>query len=370
MKAVAVFSDKKEIKIIEHPEPNIGTGSQVKLKMLEVGACGTDKEICHFDYGTPPEGSPYLILGHESLGEVVEVGPNVTQFKVGDLAVLVVRRPCQGGDCLPCQMHRQDFCLTGNFKERGIKEAHGFMAEFVVEEEKYLVPVPQNLRPVAVLTEPLTIAEKALKQALTIQERLPHPNKNGKDIAKNALVLGGGPVGLLGAMLFVTHGYKTFVYSEEPSDHLKATLVQKMGATYLSAKNDSIEQVALKIGNIDLVYEATGVPSISFALLKVLGINGIFIFTGVPGSHPPVPIDISLYMRNFVLKNQVVIGTVNAGYENYSDAVRDLGVFIKRWPDVVPALITGRFPLKEESLQSVLLGQVAGIKNVITLTDT
>src|SRR5271169_3473488 len=110
MKAIAVFPGTREIKLIDHPEPAIESPTQVKLRILEVGVCGTDKEICQFDYGTPPPGSEYLVLGHESLGEVVEVGAQVSGFKPGDLVVTMVRRPCDHPDCMACRAGRADFC--------------------------------------------------------------------------------------------------------------------------------------------------------------------------------------------------------------------------------------------------------------------
>ena len=173
MKAIAVTPRIKEVKIINQAEPNIVSPTDVKLRMLEAGVCGTDKEICAFEYGTPPSGSEQLVIGHESLGEVVEVGPNVTRVKVGDLVVPMVRRPCPHDYCVACRSDHQDFCFTGDFQERGIKERHGFMAQFVVDDEKYMNPVPKEMRDVAVLVEPLTIAEKGLTQVWQVQQRLP-----------------------------------------------------------------------------------------------------------------------------------------------------------------------------------------------------
>src|SRR5258706_1803814 len=114
MKAIAVVPSQREVKLIAHPEPQITRPSHVKLRMLEVGVCGTDREICAFQYGTPPSGSGHLVIGHESLGEVVEIGPEVSRVKVGDLVVTMVRRPCDHDDCLACRSDRQDFCYTGD----------------------------------------------------------------------------------------------------------------------------------------------------------------------------------------------------------------------------------------------------------------
>src|SRR5258706_1711527 len=121
MKAIAVFPASREVKLIEHAEPVITQPDQVKLRMLDIGICGTDKEICTFLYGTPPVGSEYLVIGHEALGEVVEVGAAVTQLSISDLVVPTVRRPCPHARCRSCRAGHQDFCETSDFTERGIK---------------------------------------------------------------------------------------------------------------------------------------------------------------------------------------------------------------------------------------------------------
>lgn len=369
MKAIAVTPSKRSVGIIDQPEPKISSPTDVKLRMLEAGVCGTDKEICAFEYGTPPAGSEHLVIGHESLGEVAEVGPKVTRVKVGDLVVPMVRRPCPHDYCIACRSSRQDFCFTGDFTERGIKEQHGFMAQFVVDDEKYMNPVPQELRAVAVLVEPLTIAEKGLAQVWQVQQRLPWgcPVAPGKAPAHchRAVVLGAGPVGLLGAMALVNSDFDTYVYSRETTPNPKSTLLESIGAKYISSESVAIEELPKIIGNIDLVYEATGASSLSFAMMKALGTNGIFIFTGVPGRKGPIELDADLMMRNLVLKNQVVFGTVNAGRESFESSIRDVGTFYKRWPHAVGSLISGRFPMEE--YRDLLLGRSGGIKNVIKL---
>src|SRR2546427_542707 len=218
MRAIAVIPKAKQVSLIDQPEPNISSPSDVKLRMIEAGVCGTDKEICAFEYGTPPADTEYLVIGHESLGEVVEVGPEVSRVKVGDLVVPMVRRPCPHSHCMACTNGRQDFCFTGDFTERGIKQQHGFMAQYVVDEEKYMNPVPNELRDVAVLVEPLTIAEKALIQVWDVQQRLPWTPAAGRGKGHRAVVLGAGPVGLLGAMALQIRGFTTYVYSLEPQE--------------------------------------------------------------------------------------------------------------------------------------------------------
>ena len=369
MRAIAVMPSSKQVNIIDQPEPNISRPTEVKLRMIEAGVCGTDREICLFEYGTPPSGSEHLIIGHESLGEVVEVGAGVTRVRAGELVVPMVRRPCPHRQCTACANGRQDFCFTGDFTERGIKQRHGFMAQYVVDDEIYMNPVPHELRDVAVLVEPLTIAEKALIQVWGVQQRLPWScaETPGKAQAHchRAVVLGAGPVGLLGAMALVNSGFDTYVYAREPVPNPKADVLQMIGAKYISAETHALADLTREVGNVDLVYEATGASRLAFDMIQQLGTNGIFIFTGVPGRKAPVEIDTDLMMRNLVLKNQVVFGTVNAGREAFEASIRDVGIFAERWPQAVKSLITGRFSIDEH--RELLLGRAAGIKNVIRL---
>jgi threonine dehydrogenase-like Zn-dependent dehydrogenase len=369
MKAIAVTPETKQLGLINFAEPSLLSPTDVKLRMIEAGVCGTDKEICAFEYGTPPVGSAQLIIGHESLGEVVEVGTRVTRVKVGDLVVPMVRRQCPHDNCPACRSGRQDFCFTGDFTERGIKGRHGFMAQFVVDDEQYMNPVPRNLRDVAVLVEPLTIAEKALIQVWDVQQRLPWScaASAGKAQAHchRAIVLGAGPVGLLGAMALVKNGFDTYVYAREPAPNAKADVLAMIGAKYFSAETHSLEVLTQTVGNVDLVYEATGASRLAFDMIQHLGTNGIFVFTGVPGRKGPVEVDTDLMMRNLVLKNQVVFGTVNAGRDAFEASIRDLGSFLDSWPEAVHGVITGRFPM--EAHRDLLLGKSGGIKNVIQL---
>ncbi len=372
MKAVAVFPRTKEVKVIEHEAPRMTEPDQVKLRILDIGLCGTDKEICAFEYGTPPAGSDYLVIGHESLGEVIEVGPAVSRVKVGDLVVTTVRRPCPHPECRPCRAGYPDFCITGDYTERGIKEEHGFMTEYVVDHERYMHVVPPELRDVAVLTEPLTIAEKARDQILQIVRRLPWlipliPEGRPQDTQRlplTAVVLGAGPVGLLGAMTLIAAGCDIFVYALAPAPNPNANIVEAIGGKYRSQGKVPVEEQKALFGHIHLIYEATGVSRLAFEEWKLLGPNSIFIFTGVPSLKGPIEVDTDLLMRNIVLKNQIIFGTVNAGAENFDEAIRDIGVFHQRWPEALGALITSRSA--PEEAPGVLLGNIGGIKNVIT----
>lgn len=365
MKAVGILPTRREVRLLDHESPRISSPDEVLVRILEVGVCGTDKEICRFEYGAPPAGSEYFVLGHESLGEVLETGKDVQGLAPGDLVVTMVRRPCPHPECSSCRHGRQDFCFTGDFAERGIKLAHGFMTERIVDRARYMHRVPRHLRSVGVLVEPMTIAEKALIQAWDVQRRLAWMGPEEECPARRAVVLGAGPVGLLGAMALRIRGIATVVYSLEAADSPPAAVARSIGASYLSAREVAVDQLAAKVGNIDLVYEATGASPVAFQLLAELGTNGVFILTGVPGRHRSIEIDADRILRSLVLKNQVVLGTVNAGPEAFRQAIGDLGACYDRWPGALASLITRRYPI--EAYSEVLLGKPGGIKNVFSI---
>lgn len=369
MKAIAVFPASREVKLIEQEEPNVTRPDQVKLRILDVGICGTDKEICTFAYGTPPTGSDYLIIGHEALGEVVEVGAAVTGLAPGDLVVPTVRRPCPHARCRSCRAGHQDFCETGDFTERGIKGAHGFLTEFVVDDAQYMNLVPRYLREIAVLVEPLTIAEKAEHQLYGLMQRRPPwidptVSERTQGSGRRALVLGAGPVGLLGAMALRASSFETFIYSREQEPDPRIEVAKSIGATYLSSQALPPSQLEARMGPIDMVYEAAGHSLLALEVLRSLGPNGIYVLTGIPGWQTLVEADPATIMREIVLKNQMVLGTVNAGPHDFSAAIADLEIFHLRWPDAVRALMAGRIPI-EQAIERIF-GRPTGIKSVIS----
>lgn len=363
MKAVAVFPQERSVRIIDVAEPHIQTDLEVKLRILEVGICGTDREICRFVFGAPPSGLDYFVLGHECLAQVVETGSAVADLSAGDLVVCRVRLPCHHAGCVACRSGNQDFCSTGDHIEHGIKGLHGFMTEYVIEQRRYLHVVSQHLRAVGVLVEPLTIAEKAMLALRSIQSRLPWEKRDS-----TALVLGAGPVGLLGAMKLVSLGYKTYVYSLGSMRGEPARIAEAIGATFISADETPVEVAAAMPGSIDLVYEAVGAAQVALDVLYRLAPNGVYIFTGVPHDRDLQAIDANRVIGNLVWRNQAVVGVVNAGAEAFNLAVNDLSSFYAIWPDSVRGLITHRFPI--ECFAEALQSDPNSIKKVVMIAES
>src|SRR3954470_21261382 len=202
MKAIAVHPGKpNSMHLEEVPEPQVADipdGRGVRVRVLRVGVDGTDKEINAAEYGDAPEGAEYLITGHEGLGRVEEVGPDVpTTIQPGTLVVSTVRRP---GHSIYDRIGLQDMTTDDVYFERGINKRHGYLTEQYVEDSEYVVPLPESLSEVGVLLEPLTVAEKAIHQAFEIQRRLKvwQPRR--------AAVLGSGTIGLLTTMALRLRG--------------------------------------------------------------------------------------------------------------------------------------------------------------------
>jgi threonine dehydrogenase-like Zn-dependent dehydrogenase len=262
-------------------------------------------------------------------------------------------------------------CFTGRFTERGIFGAGGFMTELVAESPEYLTPVPGALRDFGVLLEPLTIIEKSLEEMDHIQRRLPWecpgaaPGQEHR--CRSALVLGAGPVGFLGAFALAVRGFKTFLASRNDPDDPKIKVLEQSGIPYFCTHRQTPVQIRDAIGNIDVILEAAGSSELCFDFLPALGINGIYIMTGVPGPGNSVAINADHLMRQLVVNNQVVLGVVNANPEAFRRGVEHLDLFCRRFADSMRRMITARLPV--ERYAEVLIGKKPGeIKAVLTVS--
>jgi threonine dehydrogenase-like Zn-dependent dehydrogenase len=235
------------------------------------------------------------------------------------------------------------------------------MTELVVEDERYVVRVPKALSEVAVLVEPLSVAAKAAVDLDTFLRRYPW-----EPVALRALVLGAGPIGLLAAMMLRSRDIETVVYSREPAGSDRAELVRSFGASYVSAADVALPELASRVGAADVVFEAVGVAKVAFAAIHALARNGIFVLSGVPGPSRTVEADLDDIMRDIVLKNQVLFGTVNASRSAFEESVGYLERFMVLFPNAVRRLITKRAKLEDVP---ALLRHRGGIKDVIQLAD-
>ncbi len=319
----------------------------VLARVISVGICGTDREETAGGRAQPPRGSTELVIGHEMLARVVQVGGSVTRVRPGDLVVFTVRRGCDA--CLPCAMNRSDMCLTGNYRERGIWGLDGYQTELVVDSQRYAVRVPKELGATGVLTEPLSVAEKAIDEAVRIQtSRLPESAARPDWLhGRRCLVAGLGPIGLLAAMSLRLRGADVFGLDIVEEGSTRPRWLEKIGGKYLDARRIPPNAVETSMGGMELIFEATGVASLELNLLDALGWNGIYMLTGIPGGDRPLQLQGAELIRRLVLQNQAMVGSVNASRDHFQMAVDDLEHAEARWPGHVQRLLTASPPYTE-----------------------
>lgn len=336
MRAITVVPGKVDsVQAAEVPEPRAdgANGRQVQVKVLEVGLDATDREINEGAYGAAPPGADYLILGHESLGVVERVGDDVSELSPGDYVVPLVRHP---GSSLYDVIGRQDMTTDETYDEHGISRMHGFLTERYVDRSEYLVKVPQRLRNVAVLLEPLSIAEKGIEQAYEIQRRLKiwRPRR--------AAVLGAGSLGLLTTMALRLRGLHVTTFARQARPYLKSDLVEALGARYLSTRETPLLQAVAEGGPFDLVFEVTGHSPVVFEAMQALAKNGILALGSITSGQRTIEIPSDALNQDFVLGNKVMVGTVNASKADFEAGVRDLAMAEAQFPGWLGRLITRR----------------------------
>jgi threonine dehydrogenase-like Zn-dependent dehydrogenase len=345
MKAIAVVPGTTTVRLVDRPEPSIGAPDEIKLQILRVGICGTDREQAAGGRALAPAGFDDLVIGHEMLGRVLEVGTSVTRARPGDYAIFTDRRGC--GRCQPCALNRPDLCSTGDFLERGIWGLDGFQTVCAVDKEQYLVGVPAVLAPIGVIAEPLSVGVKAIDEIVRIQQgRMPNGLATPNWLhGRRCLVAGLGPVGLLAAVALRLRGAVVVGMDVVDAGSPRPKWLEHIGGTYVDGRSVGPAKVPDSCGGpMDLIFEATGVARLEFCLLDALALNGAYVLTGVPGGDRPIDVPGATLMRNMVLKNQLMLGSVNNPASYFQMAVDDLSHAQLRWGDHITKLITNRHP--------------------------
>jgi glucose 1-dehydrogenase len=219
-------------------------------------------------------------------------------------------------------------CLTGGYREHGIKGLHGFCSEYTVTDSSFLVKIPQELAKVAVLLEPMSVAEKAVFQSFKIQERMAWK-------PKKALVLGAGPLGLLTVMLARVRGFDVTAVATRPKNSLKAQLVTKVGAEYVNSNDQPISS----LGRFDLIFEETGAASVAADAQGLLNPNGVLCLLGIYPSKQATE-DIGHIYADIVLGNKITFGSVNANIRYFKQGLEDFKTIQHQYPSALESLFT------------------------------
>ncbi len=328
---------------VPEPDPSLGP---LLVQGLAVGVCGTDHEITSGQYGWAPPGRERLILGHESLGRVLEA-PAESGFAVGDLVAGIVRLP-DPVPCVNCAVGEWDMCRNGQYTEHGIKEVDGFCAERWRVHPTHAVKVAPALGHLGVLIEPTSVVAKAWDHIERIGQRSVWK-------PKSVLVTGAGPIGLLAAMMGRQRGLEVHVL-DRVTDGPKPQLVKDLGASYHS---DGINKLSAEA---DVVIECTGVGQLVFDVVANTPAGCITCLTGISSGGRPIAVDIASINKSMVLENDVVFGSVNANRRHYEMAADALAKADLAW---LGRIINRRVSM--EDWQNALTRRPDDIKPIIEI---
>jgi threonine dehydrogenase-like Zn-dependent dehydrogenase len=306
------------------PDPKAGAGALL-VKALAVGVCGTDRELIDGVYGEAPAGEERLVLGHESLGRVLEA-PAQSGFAPGDLVVGIVRHP-DPVPCANCAVGEWDMCANGMYTERGIKQAHGFASEHWTSGANHVVKVDRALGLAAVLLEPASVLAKAW-------EHIERIGRRAHWAPRRVLITGAGPVGLMAALMGVQRGLEVHVHDHNETGP-KPALVRDLGAFYHSSETKL---------DFDVAIECTGAPAVIERVLRLGQPNLITCLTGLSAAPSEVTLEVAPFNQAMVLNNQVVFGTVNANRRHYRAAAEALARAERAW---LGRLITRKIRMQE-----------------------
>jgi threonine dehydrogenase-like Zn-dependent dehydrogenase len=300
---------------------------ELLIRPLEVGVCGTDREIAEGQFGVAPDGEQRLVLGHELLGVVEADGHGLSR---GDLVAATVRRSC--GHCAACAAGAPDACLSGDYAERGITRLDGYAAELVAESPENLVAVPASLGRLGVLAEPASIAARGIRHARAVAERQPWR-------AQRALVLGTGAVGMLSSYELRLEGFEVWTAGRSGPQTPKAQLAVASGARYVSTAQTPAAELAADVGGFDVVIEATGDAQVMLDTIGLLRRNGVACLLGIDGRPREVSIAGRVLGVDAILQNRALLGSVNANRVDWLAAVEALDRARERWPEALEQFV-------------------------------
>jgi threonine dehydrogenase-like Zn-dependent dehydrogenase len=335
MKAVAVSPGKAHsVHLTELPKPSvhdIPDGKGILVRVLKVGVDATDREINDALYGKSPPGYDFLVLGHESFGVVEEVGAAVKGIKPGDYVTATVRRP---GGSIYDKIGTYDMTSEETYYERGINLLHGYLTEYFVDHQDYIVKVPKGLKHLHVLMEPMSCAAKAVQQAYEVQRRM----KVWRP--RIAYVMGVGQIGLLATLILKLRGLEVYSLARSKPGTLSSEIVEGLEATYVSTSETPLEELARKVGKADLIIDATGSSAMAFGSMRVLGHNGVLVWTSITGGNHNVELPSDKINIDWVLGNKLLLGSVNANREHFESGIRSMALGEVMYPGVIQRILT------------------------------
>jgi threonine dehydrogenase-like Zn-dependent dehydrogenase len=355
MQAIGAFPNSTEPRLVDAREPEGPRVDEVLCRTVRLGVCGTDRDILESAQPMVPHGEPFLVLGHECLGQIERVGKDISGLSPGDYVVPVVRR------AFDVRTLRPDMLPFGTFTERGIVHEHGFSAPRWIDRPRYLFRVPAEIREIAVFTEPMSVAEKGINEALAVQR-----GRLGDATSANPCVLitGLGPIAFACLVACRCRGWPATVYGRDDENTFRARLVQDFGGRYVSERQFDANPSDVERDGFDMILECTGSDEVLMHVATALASCGVMVWLGSCRRPEPRVHNLDVLMRNAVLRNHIHLGIVNAAPRDFEHAIAHLQQLHRECPNQMAALFTAQVSLPEV-LWHCKHRQPQGIKTVV-----
>jgi threonine dehydrogenase-like Zn-dependent dehydrogenase len=224
-------------------------------------------------------------------------------------------------------------CLTGDYLERGIKGLHGYMSQYYTEHLDHMIHIPPGIEDVAVLLEPLSVAEKGIRDMFKIQERLLWK-------PERALVLGAGSLGLLATFILRDMGIETYTIARKTEESLKARLAEECGGRYVDVSREPLETLPAKYGPFDILIEATGVSKLAMEASALVNRNGIVCLLGLYEGDRVESVHADRLQQDMVLNNKVKFGSVSSNRTHFERGMERMASIKRKWPGILHRMFT------------------------------
>jgi threonine dehydrogenase-like Zn-dependent dehydrogenase len=365
MFAIAARTGSTQPVIVDVASPAEPAAGEVLCRTMELGVCGTDREILLSARPWTPPNDDRLILGHECLAQIEAVGPGVTDYRPGDLVVPVVRRPLPGRAPPPGGGRRRaDLLPFGAFVERGIVREHGFSQPLWLDRPEYLFRVPPEIVDLAVLTEPLTCSEKGVNEATILMRARLGSDAWTATAPPRVLVTGMGPIGFAAVLAAVARGWPVAMLGRDEPSTFRAQLVQRLGGRYQRIDASDLQAADVERDGYDLFLECTGSDAVLLRAAPLVRSCGVIVWLGSNRLPQPAMHNVQRLVRDGLLKNQIHLGCVNAAPRDFHDALNHLEQLAKDHRAELTALITARVR-PEDSLWHYEHREPQGIKTML-----
>lgn len=298
MKTSAIYKGNKTIVTMESEQGEL-KADEVRIDVAYCGICGTDRHVYHGEMDDRV-GSD-AIIGHEMSGRITEIGSEVKEYKIGD--GVVVRPLDWCGECPTCKRGFTHICENLNFI--GVDSEGAFQTSWIVKERiLHKIPDSVSLRDAA-LVEPLSVATHDVRRSGVTQDDF-------------ALIIGGGPIGILIAQVLKTKGVH-FILSEV--NEIRLSIAESMGIQTINPLKADMSAVIRELNQnslADVVFEVSASLPGALAMTEFARPRGKIVLVGIYGKNTEI------CLKDFFFKELELYGARVYGSEDFEEALEIL----------------------------------------------